>query len=831
MSDATSFPAPPAPRDRLLRGALVALGLLGCLIFVTLPMRAEEQALLTVGGIIAFLALNRMKSRRIGLVLVVMSIAITSRYLFWRATETLEFETVPQIVLGGLLFMAELYAGLLMSLSYLQTSWPLDRKPVPLPADPRLWPTIDVYVPSYNESLDLVRPTVLAAMSMDWPRDKLNVYILDDGRRPEFRQFAEDSGCGYVIRPDNKGAKAGNINHCLRHTKGEFIAIFDCDHAPTRSFLQLTVGWLVRDARISMVQTPHYFYSPDPFERNLARKRPVPNEGLLFYGAIQPGNDLWNAAFFCGSCAVIRRTALEEVGGVPHITVTEDCHCSLLMQKRGWHTAYIRLPLASGLATERLALHIGQRLRWARGMMQIMRLEKTIVAAGLNNWQRLCYFMGGFGFLFAIPRLIFLTSPLAFLFFGESVIAASPLGIIAYAGSHMFHAVATTARLNGKHRHSFWSEIYEASLAWPLIPVTFKTLWDPTKGKFNVTDKGGMVEEGYLDLPMVLPMVILTGLLLIGLTIGIVGIIITDSSTLQFRAYLLNTIWAGLCVIPASAAVAVGREREQMRVRARTDAVVPATMTLASGEAIKAHSSNISLSGARITLARPLGTADGDRAVVAFESCGEIIKVEAEVLRWVDDEVFLRFVVENLAQEAAVARLFFGRPDAWLHWDDWPVDRPLRSLLNVVLATADAVFRKYRIAFPKQLVQRPVPAGAAAAAPVRVSDVVEPRRPRVAAAAVRRRARPAAAGARRPGAPDRRPAGCTARRPAPPPAAAAPCRRPPPRRPAAASPRMRSTASGKSAPPCAISASAARCSSAASRISRACNSASAPMRW
>jgi cellulose synthase (UDP-forming) len=732
MIKAGTYPAPPSRQARLLRGTLIAMGLLACLVFVTLPMGAEEQAVLTVAGICAFVLLNRMASRRIGLVLVVMSITITARYLFWRATETLEFDTVLQIILGSLLFMAELYAGLLMTLSYLQTSWPLDRKPVPLPADPDLWPTVDVYVPSYNEALDLVRPTVLAAMNMDWPREKLNVYILDDGRRPEFRKFAEDCGCGYIIRPDNLGAKAGNINHALSRTKGDLVAIFDCDHAPTRAFLQLTVGWLMRDARIAMVQTPHYFYSPDPFERNLARKRPVPNEGLLFYGAIQPGNDLWNAAFFCGSCAVIRRTALEEVGGVPHITVTEDCHCSLLMQKRGWHTAYIRLPLAAGLATERLSLHVGQRLRWARGMMQIMRLEKTIVAKGLGGWQRLCYFMGGFGFLFAIPRLIFLTAPLAFLFFGQTVIAASPLAIIAYAGSHMFHAVGTTARLNGRHRHSFWSEIYEASLAWPLVPVTFKTLWDPTKGKFNVTDKGGMVEEGYLDLRMVLPMLILTGLLLIGIVIGIIGISVTDSSTLEYRAYLLNTIWAGLCIIPASASVAVGREREQMRVRARTKAEVPSSLRMANGETFSARSTNLSLSGARVTVDRPLGAVDGDRATIAFETCGDIVEVRAEVLRWVDDEVFLRFIVETLDEEAAVARLVFGRPDAWLHWDEWPVDRPLRSLSNVVLATADAVFRKYRIAFNKP-VQRPVTAKEKAAA-VRISDVVEPRR-RVATAA------------------------------------------------------------------------------------------------
>jgi cellulose synthase (UDP-forming) len=611
-----------------------------------------------------------------------------------------------------------------MTLSYIQTSYPLDRKPVPLPADPEKWPTVDIYVPSYNESLDLVRPTVLAAMNMDYPRDKLNVWILDDGRRPEFRDFAEEAGCGYIIRPDNKGAKAGNLNHAMRHTEGEYIAIFDCDHAPTRAFLQLTLGWLERDKRIAMVQTPHHFYSPDPFERNLARQRLVPNEGLLFYGAIQPGSDLWNAAFFCGSCAVLRREALEEVGGVPHVTVTEDCHCALKMQQKGWHTAYIRIPLAAGLATERLALHIGQRLRWARGMLQIMRTENTLFAPGLKWAQRFCYFIAGFGFLFALPRVIFLTSPLAFLFFGESVIAASPLAIIAYAGSHMFHAVGTTARLNGKHRHSFWSEIYEASLAVPLLPVTLLTLWDPSKGKFNVTDKGGILEAGYLDFRAVLPNLIMLVLLGLGFAIGLWGSFTSEFGTIEGNAYLLNTIWAGMCLIPLSASVAVGREREQSRTRARVEADLPGYLILPSGERLAAHSSNLSLSGARMLLDRALGVAEGDRVGVAFETGGDIVELKAEVIRWDGQEAYLQFIIDDIADEAAVVRAFFGRPDAWLYWDHWPEDKPLRSLLNVVLATADAVLRKYRFG----ILRAAKPVGPAKPQAPRVSDVVAPRR-------------------------------------------------------------------------------------------------------
>ncbi len=706
----------------------ITAGLVLALAFVTLPMEAEGQAWLTLGGIAVFLVLNRYTSRKVGLVLVFVSITVTARYLYWRLTETLEFETALQAFLGGALFLAELYAGVLMALSYLQTAWPLNRKPVPLPPDPSTWPTVDVYIPSYNESLDLVRPTVLAAMNMDYPRDKMNVWILDDGRRPEFRAFAQEAGCGYIIRPDNIGAKAGNLNHAMRHTNGEFIAIFDCDHAPTRGFLQFTLGWLVRDRRIGLVQTPHHFYSPDPFERNLARQRPVPNEGLLFYGVIQQGNDLWNASFFCGSCAVLRRTALEEVGGVPHETVTEDCHCSFRMQQKGWHTAYLRVPLAAGLATERLALHIGQRMRWARGMIQIMRTENTLFARNLKWAQRFCYFIAGFGFLFAIPRLIFLTSPLAFLFFGESVIAASPLAIMAYAGSHLFHAVATTARLNGRHRHSFWSEIYEASLAVPLLPVTLLTLWDPRKGKFNVTDKGGVLEAGYLDLKAVAPNLVLLVLLFIGFGIGIHGTIVSETDSLDFRAYLLNTIWAGMCLVPLSASVAVGREREQMRIRHRVDTEIPVDLTRANGGTLRGDCTNLSLSGLSISLERPSDLSEEEMLEVALHVTGEVITLRARAVRVLEHMVYLRFQLSGVAEEAAIARAFFGRPDAWLYWDDWPEDRPLRSLANVVLATADAVVRRYRFGITK--VSRPAaPAASAAAAQqaARVTDVVRPR--------------------------------------------------------------------------------------------------------
>ncbi len=678
---------------RAFRGGIWAKGwviwpflILGALIgitFIVAPLDAEQQIWLAVAGFLMFLVANRIPGRGITIFLVLLSTLISLRYIHWRLVETLEFGSFLQTFLGTGLLLAEIYAIACMMLAYFQAIWPLDRKPVPLPEDPEEWPVVDIFIPSYNEPLEVVKPSIYGALAIDWPPHKMNVYVLDDGRRDEFRRFCEEIGCGYLIRPDNKGAKAGNINAALSQTNGEYIAIFDCDHVATRAFLQLTVGWLLRDRDLCMVQTPHHFYSPDPFERNLASGERVPNEGLLFYGMIQQGNDLWNATFFCGSCAVIRREALEEVGGVPIATVTEDCHCSLKMQRRGWRTAYLRVPLAAGLATERLMLHIGQRMRWGRGMIQIMRIENPLFGPGLRLAQRLCYFMSQFHFLFPLPRFVFLTAPLAFLLFGESIIAASPLAILAYAGPHILHSVGATSRLSGHVRHSFWSEIYETVLAMYLIPVMLATLLDPKKGKFNVTDKGGTLQEGYFDLRAVGPNMVLAVALIAGVLSGIYGLSTNPVESLDFQAFALNMVWALLSFVVVLAGLAVGRERRQVRERARVGAIVAANVVLPDGRVVEGETQDLSLGGAAVAVQRPDGVADGAEITIELDVGPEWVAIPAEILRWQDDRLQLRFAAQTLHDEGNIVRAVLGRADAWVDWDDVRDDKPLRSLAEV----------------------------------------------------------------------------------------------------------------------------------------------------
>ena len=484
MTEDRSHPAFLTPL-RIL-GLLAGVAALGFL--VILPLNWKDQAVF--GALLfGFAIWIHARSKHYGatVVLIVLALFTTTRYLYWRVTETFGFLsfnrseiTSWEVLPVFLLLAAELYGFVIMVLGYFQSVWPLRRQVVPLTEDPESWPVVDVFIPTVNEPLDILRPTVLAAMNLDWPEDKLRVHVLDDGRRAEVRHFAAQCGVDYITRENNLGAKAGNLNNALKQTSAEFVAVFDSDHVPTRSFLQMTMGGFLKDPRLALVQTPHLFYSPDPFERNLNSFRVVPNEGALFYGVVQPGNDFWNSAFFCGSCAVLRRAALDEVGGISTESVTEDSHTSVKMSSKGWSSSFLGIPLAGGLATSTLRDHLRQRIRWARGMTQVLRRSNPLFLRGLTIPQRICYFNSVIHFLHAAPRLVFLTAPLAYLMFGVSNLYGYVWAILAYGLPHIFIATLTSARFQGQFRRAFWGELYEAILSpYILLPTLIARWWCP----------------------------------------------------------------------------------------------------------------------------------------------------------------------------------------------------------------------------------------------------------------------------------------------------------------------------------------------------------------
>ena len=514
---AETAPQPFGPVRAILCALLGAVAVVLFALCVTQHLDPRFQVLFSACTFALALVLRLVRIRLTVLLLVLLSLVVSSRYLWWRLTETVNFDSIGGHVFSAMLMTAEIYTFVLMALSYFQTFWVLDRKPCPLPEDRSPWPHVDVCIPSYNEPLELVRTTVLGVQSMDWPKEKLHVWILDDGDRDDFEAFAKEAGAGYIRREEHKGAKAGNINHALGKIHGEFVVIFDCDHIPVRSFLTQTMGWMLRDEKIALVQTPHHFYSPAPYQRNLRLTDAVPQEDALFHVFIQRGNDTWNATLFCGSCTVIRRKALDEIGGIATETVTEDAHTSLRLYRRGWRSAFLSTPLAAGLSTETLASHIGQRIRWARGMIQIFRLDNPLFGRGLTLGQRLCFFSGMFYFLLGIPRIIFLIAPLPFIFFDTNVIQAPGLAILAFVVPHLVHLNLSNEFAQRGLRFPLMGEIYDTVLSWYIAVPTTVALFAPHVGKFNVTTKGAKVDSDHLDWHIARPYLVLLALNAAGL--------------------------------------------------------------------------------------------------------------------------------------------------------------------------------------------------------------------------------------------------------------------------------------------------------------------------
>ncbi|MFM2245594.1 MAG: UDP-forming cellulose synthase catalytic subunit [Pseudomonadota bacterium] len=602
--------------------------------------------------------------------LAFLSVASSARYLVWRAGHSLDLPGWLDLAAGIALLCAELYGFLVMVLGYHQTAVLRPRRSTPLPADEARWPAVDVLIPSYDEGVDIVERTLIGALAIDYPRHR--VHLLDDGRRPAMRALAERLGVEYHTRADNRHAKAGNINAALSRTQVDdpdaLVAIFDCDHVPVRSFLRVTAGAFVEDPRLALVQTPHYFYNPDPFERNLGLGRAMPSENAVFYHAVQIGNDYWDSVLFCGSCALIRRAALAEVGGIAVETVTEDAHTSLRMLARGWRSAYLDVPQAAGLATERYAIHIAQRIRWARGMTQILRLDNPLWKRALSWPQRLSYLNAILHFQFGIFRLIYLLAPLSYLLLGLRPLSADPLAMVAYVVPHMILAVAGGEATSRGMRHAFWSEVYEAALAPYTTLVTALAWVAPRHGKFNVTVKGTTLDRARFDWRSAAPNLALLALCLAGLAAAPLRAAAAPEETL---AVAVTAAFCAYNTAVLAAAVAVAIDRPQQRRAHRVERQLALRLVDRATGALLAsgHTRDLTEAGLGVVLAerppegRPLAAQLAEPggwspllpvqiATAAEGPAGHLIGLE------MDGPL-------EAAARAALVRAMFSAPDSW----------------------------------------------------------------------------------------------------------------------------------------------------------------------
>jgi cellulose synthase (UDP-forming) len=523
-------------------------------------------------------------------------------YLAWRIGWSGEGASP---VAFAMLLVTELY-GLWALATLTWFSW--SRSPaVRPPASPGR--SIDVYVCTYDEPTEVVAATLAGCRALAYPH---TTYLLDDGRRPEMEELARLAGARYLTRPDNSHAKAGNINAALDRTVGELVLMLDADHVPMPDALDAMVGYF-DDERMALVQSPHDYFNHDSVQHYVVGR----HEQSLFYRVICPGKDRHGAAYWCGSAALIRRSALLDIGGVATETIAEDFHTTIRMQRHGWRTRYHDEVLVQGLAPHDLDGYLLQRDRWARGNLAVFTLpESPLRARDLRPQQRLSYFASLAAYLAPPMRLLLLATLGLVLWTGElpmkiSVVALAVLWLPSVsltlgAGAALargYMRIGETA-----HYELLTMEIYTRALRCAIRPGRTSFKVTPKQG----TGGGGIDSLRKLHLVLVCAVVLAAGTALRLLDLigagplpdlpGVAAVVVPLLGLIELRR-VLRTL------------VAVGR-RQQRRLVYRFEGDAPAQCYTEDGQT-PGRLIDASAAGVGLVLEAPLEV--GTRAAVLLE--------------------------------------------------------------------------------------------------------------------------------------------------------------------------------------------------------------------
>ena len=445
-------------------------------------------------------------------VVVGILLALTVRYLLWRSLSTLNVSTPLNGVFSLGLFFLEL---LMLTNAVIQLVLMLQVRDRQREADwlamdvveGRFLPTVDVMIPTYNEPAFILKRTVIGCQALNYPSK--TVYLLDDTNRPEVKAIAEELGCKYIARSDNRYAKAGNLNHAIAQSSGDLIVVFDADFVPTTNFLTRTVGFF-QDLQVGLVQTPQSFYNSDPIARNLGLENILTPDEEVFYRQIQPIRDGAGSVICSGTSFIVRRSALEEAGGFVTDSLSEDYFTGIRLSAQGYQLIYLDEKLSAGLAAENLAAHAMQRLRWARGTLQAFFIQANpLTIRGLNPIQRLAHLEGLLSWITSISRAGFLLMPLAYSFLGVIPLRATAAELLYFFLPYYLVQLSVFTWLNYRSRSMLMSDIYSLALCFPIAFTVIQVMLNPFSKGFRVTPKGTANDRFSFNWHLAWPLLIL----------------------------------------------------------------------------------------------------------------------------------------------------------------------------------------------------------------------------------------------------------------------------------------------------------------------------------
>lgn len=501
-------------------------------------------------------------------------------------------------------FSATVYAvevfGFVAALLHLLTCWRLRRRaPLPVPANA----TVAVLVPTIDEPVEMVRRALMAAQRM---KHAHAVWLLDDGHRLEMQVLAEELGCRYLARGHNRDAKSGNLNNALGHTRAEFIAVFDAHHAPAPNFLEETLGFFA-DETVAFVQTPQDFNGVDSLEHRPGGAGAVAwSEQSLFCRVVQPGRDRFDAALFRGSCAVLRRAALDEVGGFATVPAAANVVTSFRLHRRGWKSVYYAKSLAFGLAAESAAPRLRRRRRQVRGAVPTWRWQADLFARGLGAGQRLAHLATALAGVAGWQRAVFFLVPIVALATGVLPVAPLDAGFVALWLSYYVLSVWSFEEVSRGYGRTLLKEQY--ALMRPAAYLA--TTPGLARREPGARAAAGAAGAGYPPRGSLWPQCVVLGANAVAIAIGLVAFRSGDG--LSPVALAVSLLWACLAIGIAAASMRLALHKSGLRRREyRFPLPVPVRVQGTRGSSL-GLASDISPSGCRIVGAPVASVRGGD---------------------------------------------------------------------------------------------------------------------------------------------------------------------------------------------------------------------------
>jgi cellulose synthase (UDP-forming) len=581
------------------------------------------------------------------------------RYMVWRFTDTLApFSLTADGIFSWLFAILEALTIVSSTSAFIILTRVRDRSEE-ADAHAQWWegqptPKVDVYIATYNEVADVLERTIVGAKRTRYAN--LAIHVLDDARRPWLKELCDRHGVGYRTRADNDHAKAGNLNAALMARLAErdppdFVAVLDADFIPHLDFVSRALA-LFHDPRVGVVQTPQHFFNPDPIQHNLGISSAYPDEQRHFFDNVEPARDAWGIAVCCGTSSIARVAALQEIGGFPTESVTEDFLLTLRLSERGWATVYLNEPLTEGLAPEGLREYVVQRGRWCLGMMQIARnVYNPFASHGLSFVQRFSIVDSVLYWTTTFPfRLAGLVCPLLYWWFGITVVNASVTDVIIY---YVPYYIAVIGVLNWLSKGLFipiLNDVAQLVTAWPITRAATLGLLSRGPHKFTVTAKGGDRRRVVVQWPMMLPFLVLFGLTAGGLIVTLISDFIFNNAPVAGDGMAVVMFWTlyNLVVLLVAIAACIERPRPNRPQRQDIEAV---TLYHETGS-FKGWLINLGVEGARVT--GPPGLAPGDPVRLHLPDIGEM---PGEVAATTDSGYRLRTRPQTAQRDLIIARL------------------------------------------------------------------------------------------------------------------------------------------------------------------------------